>query len=259
MELDITPSNTLLSGFIILPILITCWWVWACGRAYGVAGSKHKPLSPSYNNSTKAPFNLKVAGLAAVIFVIWLTSAAFVGFQDWAHDFESFPPLVIRVFLVFIVVTIFIALSKIGKVIALSTPLWLIIGFQTFRIPLELLIFQAYSENITIVEMTYLGRNFDIVTGILALAIAAYTFKKEISNKIILIWNIFGLAMLINVVGTGILSMPHAFQVIKTDFPNIWVTFFPFIWLPYVLVCSALFGHLLVFRYLLAQKNNQDI
>lgn len=248
MELDVIPSNTLYAGFVILPLLITCWWIWVSGRAHAVLNRDNKPLNSTNSNSPKAVFSLKAASLSAVIFVVWLTSAAFVGFQDWAHNFESFPPPVIRVFLVFIVVTLFIAFSKIGKVLALNTPLCLLIGFQTFRVPLELLLHQAYLENITIVEMTYLGRNFDIVTGILALAIAAYSYKRQISNKIILAWNMLGLAMLINVVGTGILSMPHAFQVVETDFPNIW--------LPYVLVCSALFSHLLIFRYLLEPKKN---
>lgn len=247
MELGTAPSNTLLGGFMILPILLACWWVWTSGRAYGVD-----------NNSGSVAFNNKAAALSAVLLITWLILSAFVGLQDWAHSFDSFPPPGVRVFFALIATTFIIALSKPGKILALNTPLWLLIGFQTFRVPLELLIHQAYSENITIVEMTYFGRNFDIITGILALAIAVYAYKRAVPNKIIFTWNILGLALLVNVVASGVMSMPHKFQIIETDIANIWVTFFPFIWLPFILVCSALFGHLLVFRYLLARKEEAE-
>lgn len=253
MELHLVPSNMLLSGFVVLPILLACWWVWVSGRAYAVDQEEYS-LNPRNRNANAAPFNSKAAVLTAILLVAWLIAAAFVGHQEWAHTFDSFPPPGVRAFFAFIAITIIIALSKAGKVLALNTPLWLLIGFQTFRIPLELLIHAAYLENVTIIQMTYYGRNFDIITGILALALALYSFKKVISNKVILAWNLLGLALLVNVVGTGVMSMPHHLQIIETDIPNIWVTFFPFIWLPFVLVCSALFGHLLIFRYLLAQK-----
>ncbi len=258
MELGDTPSNILLTGFTVLPVLIACWWIWISGRAYSV-DHVNNSLSSVTNYSPAAPFNYKAAALTAVVLVLWLIAAAYVGHQDWAHTFDSFPPPGVRVFLAFIVTTIIVALTKAGRVLAINTPLWLLIGFQVFRIPVELLIHQAYLENITIVEMTYFGRNFDIITGILALAIAIYAFKKEISNTIILMWNILGLAFLINVVAIGVFSMPHNIQLIETDIANIWVTFFPFIWLPFVLVCSALFGHLLVFRYLFAQRVKQGV
>ncbi len=251
MELDVVPSSILFAGFILLPILLACWWIWTAGHAFAV-DSIHKPSNRI--NSASAPFNNKAALSAAVLLLIWLIFAAFVGHQDWAHTFDSFPPPGVRAFIAVIVITIILALTRPGKILALNTPLWLLTGFQAFRIPVEFLIHQAYLEKITIIEMTYLGRNFDIMTGVLALLIAIYAYKNKVSNKVILAWNILGLALLINVVSTGVMSMPHNFQLIETDKPNIWVMYFPFIWLPFVLVCSALFGHLLIFRYLLACK-----
>jgi len=250
MQLSINPSSSLLAGFIILPIFITLWWIWVSGRAFSAAGNQYS------GRASNASFDFRVASWAGGIFIVWLSCAAYISFQDWAHNFELFPPYGVRVFFIFIVVTVIIAFSKIGKTLALFTPLWLLVGFQSFRIPLELLIYQAYLENVTIIQMTYLGRNFDILTGILALLIAMYAYKNKIPNSIVLIWNVLGMFLLINVVATGVMSMPHAFQIIKSDFPNTWVTYFPFVWLPYVLVCSALFGHLLVFRYLWMQKKN---
>ncbi len=253
MELTVSPSNSLTIGFIVLPITLVCWWTWASGRAFGVESTRPPPDRVTQNSATSL-FNSKAAAWTAALLVIWLIFGAFVGHQDWAHTFNTFPPSGVRAFIALIVITIIIALTRVGKTLAHNTPLWLLVGFQAFRIPVEFLIHQAYLENITIIEMTYLGRNFDIITGLLALLIAIYAYKKKVSNKVILAWNILGLALLVNVVATGVMSMPHNFQLIETDKPNIWVMFFPFIWLPFVLVCSALFGHLLIFRYLLARK-----
>jgi len=250
MTLSADPSNLVQSGFILIALILACWWIWVTGKAY--AGYYNQ----SATNKVVTGFHAKAAIWATLIACCWLGLTALISFQEWAHQFDSFPPPGVRVVIILVIITSLIAFLKPGKIIMQQTPIYLIIGFQAFRFPLELLIHQVYAENITIVEMTFQGRNFDIVTGLLALLLGIYAFKNELSHRIILLWNLLGLALLINVVATGILSMPHPMQMIQTDFPNIWVTYFPFIWLPGVMVCSALFGHLLVFRYLASQKKS---
>jgi len=248
MELNTTPSLVINFGFILTAIMLTCWWIWVSGKAYANS-------SPHENSQKKSQKNRQKAVVwAAIIIFIWLALTAFISFQSWARQFDSFPPHALKVFLGLIALTMLLAFLRPGRIISQHTPLWLLIGFQAFRLPLELLIHQAYIENITIIEMTYLGRNFDIVTGLFAFILGVYAYKYTLSNRIILLWNLLGLALLMNVVTIGIFSMPHPIQLIKTDFPNIWITYFPFIWLPSVMVCSALFGHLLIFRYLSAQR-----
>lgn len=50
------------------------------------------------------------------------------------------------------------------------------------------------------------------------------------------------------VVIVAILSIPSPFQQLKPD--NIWVAYFPFVWLPTAAVVAALLGHLVLFRKL---------
>jgi len=253
MELNATPSTALTFGFILITLLLASWWIWLTGRAYANFFAEQTQKYSKTNTSRKATL------WATVIILSWLGLTAMVSFQDWAHNFDSFPPPALRVLLILIAITMLFAFLKPGKVISQQTPIWLLIGFQTFRVPLELLIHQAYAENITIIEMTYLGRNFDIVTGVLALLLAIYSYRHALSNWVILLWNLLGLGLLLNVVATGIFSLPHPMQLVETNFPNVWITYFPFIWLPSLLVCSALFGHLLVFRYLTAQRKSPAV
>jgi hypothetical protein len=60
-----------------------------------------------------------------------------------------------------------------------------------------------------------------------------------------------GLALLLWVVGVAALSFPTRFQLLRPD--NTWVAYFPYVWLPSILVTTALLGHVVVFRKLAAR------
>jgi hypothetical protein len=66
-------------------------------------------------------------------------------------------------------------------------------------------------------------------------------------RRLVLAWNIMGLALLVNIVVVAILSTPR-FAAFGPDRLNTFVTYPPFVWLPTVLVLAALAGHLIIFR-----------
>ena len=76
-----------------------------------------------------------------------------------------------------------------------------------------------------------------------------FPFARKIPPWGILTWNTLALALLLWTVGVAVLSFPGALQRLKPD--NVWVAYFPFIWLPTVAVTSALLGHIALFRRLL--------
>lgn len=246
MELNIIPSLGLQAGFVALSLIVSLWWCWIAGNAYS---------GPS---NIGRGFNFRAAMNTGIFLIILTGILLLLSQQGWMHTFETFPPPGLRVFIALLIFTAVLATSPIGKRIASNTPILLLVGFQVFRIPVELLIHHAATQGIAPMEMTYSGRNMDILSGITAVILALFLFRGHVSSKWILGWNLLSLALLINVVGTAILTMPHPLQVIPTDTPNIWVTFSPFILLPGVLVCSALFGHLLVFRHLRINKHSQN-
>jgi hypothetical protein len=240
MPLPTIPSTELQAGFLLLVLVMGIWWTLAVGKAYAPANG--------------ANWNIPRAGVGLSVFVLWVAFLFGVSQQAWAHDFDSFPPPGLRVFLVLILLTTVIAFSSIGRKLAEGLPLIWLIGFQVFRLPTELLIHQAANAGLAPMEMTFEGRNFDIVTALLALVLVVLLHKGAISAKLIMVWNLLGLALLLNVVITAVMAMPHPLQMLNTTPPNVWVTYFPFILLPGVLVCSALLGHLLVFRALALQR-----
>jgi hypothetical protein len=144
--------------------------------------------------------------------------------------------------------TIAVAWSRTGTRIIGAVPLWLLVGYQVFRIPVELVLHRLYTEGVIPVEMTYAGRNFDIVSGLTAAAVALWIRRGRDAKGLVLLWNLLGLGLLVNIVTIAVLSTPIPIR--QFDPPNLLPGLFPYVWLPTVLVQAALLGHLLVFRAL---------
>jgi hypothetical protein len=98
--------------------------------------------------------------------------------------------------------------------------------------------------------MTYSGRNFDILTGATAAALALWLLAGRQGRLLVIAWNIAGLALLANIVAIALLSTPVPFRYFTSGPANLLPSTFPYVWLPTFLVQAALFGHVLVFRAL---------
>lgn len=114
-----------------------------------------------------------------------------------------------------------------------------LVGFQAFRVLVEFFIHDAVVEGVAPEQLTWTGLNFDIVTGIAAALL--FPFVDRVPTWVLRAFNIVGAALLINVVTVAILSLPLPIQQFEPV--NAWVGFFPFNWLPLILVLTAALGH----------------
>lgn len=121
-----------------------------------------------------------------------------------------------------------------------------LVGFQSFRIVVEIIIHHAVLEGMAPPQFTWTGLNFDVLTGLLALALLP--FAGKLPRWALHAFNGVGWGLLVNVMTVAIISMPTPFQQLKPD--NIWVGFFPFTWLPLILVMTAWIGHVVLLRKL---------
>jgi len=233
IPLPVEPSPLLTAGFVVLPFLLVVFWGWAAG---------HQASNPRRN---------RLIATAGMLFLLILTFI--LGQQPFLHVFGAFPPPVLRLFGVGFLLTLAVGWSSVGRRLAAAVPLWLLVGFQAFRLPLELLMARAHAEGLMPVEMSFHGRNFDIVTGLLALPLSFALYRGYAGRRLVTLWNTLGLALLINVVGTAVAIMPGDRQWLASEIPNVWVSYWPFIWLPSILVTSAQLGHILVMRRLRAE------
>lgn len=146
---------------------------------------------------------------------------------------------------VFLVGAIAFALSPGGGRIARAVPLWALVGFQGFRLPLELVLHRWVEAGTAPAQMTWSGQNPDIVTGIVALA----------AIPLIQRWRSFawiptaiGLVLLLNIGRIVVTSLPGPMQ----RFPEaLTLPFhFPHVWIGSVCVVAALVAHILAIRAL---------
>jgi hypothetical protein len=158
------------------------------------------------------------------------------------------PPLMIFFFASQAVAAV-AAFSRLGTLL-LHLPMAALIGFQVFRLPLELIL-HAWAEGGTLPpQMTYNGDNLDIVTGVLALPAAWLATRPAHARWAAIAFNVIGLALLVNVARIAAFSSPVPFRTYLADPPVLLAFHVPYGFIVPICVGGALFGHLLSFRQL---------
>ncbi|RYZ89610.1 MAG: hypothetical protein EOP06_09105 [Proteobacteria bacterium] len=185
------------------------------------------------------------------VLLVWLAATGVLGTRRFFTDFESMPPRLPLFVLLFSC-----ALFVLGYVIYRSG--WLsrlqqfhLVLFQSFRIPVEILLMMLANAQLLPHEMTFQGQNFDIAIGLTALPLAWALYKSRknpgsvVSGTVLMLWNWCGILMLTNVVLHGMLSAPYPFQVLKLEPATYVLGHFPVTWLPLFLVPTAYFFHII--------------
>jgi hypothetical protein len=175
--------------------------------------------------------------LAGLVF--WLIVTAILAAAGILSDFSSLPPRFFMVLIVPLIVIILIARTDSLKEILRHVAPEKLIYLQSFRIFVEILLWMLYLEQKLPIQMTFEGRNFDVLAGLTAVVVAFLLQRKIIGKRFIYVWNIFSLILLTNIVTIAILSTPVPFRVFMNEPANTIVTTFPFVWLPALLVPMA--------------------
>lgn len=192
---------------------------------------------------------LRVPGIFLVAFLLAPGGLAALGVLD-GYDPVPWPLLLIAAVSLVTVVTL---LSSFGARLAVRISLAWLVGFQAFRIAVELLLHRLADEGVIPAVMTYEGANFDILTGLSAAVLGLVLVGRALPVWALHAWNAMGLVLLLVIVGIATAATP-VFGAFPDGPPNRLPGVFPFVWLPTVLVQLALAGHLLLFRRLRARR-----
>jgi len=184
-----------------------------------------------------------------IVATAWLTIVLGLAVSGALADWQRTPPALMLVAVGVVLLGVRLARSAAGARLAAGLPLALLVGFQGFRLPLELAMHRAYTEGLMPVQMSYSGRNLDIVTGITAIGLGVALAVARVPRWVVGAWNVMGLALLVNIVGVALLSTPR-FQYFGPDHVNTFVTRLPYVTLPAVMVLAAWAGHLVILRAL---------
>lgn len=230
-------SDFLRSSFVWLALILAVGFVWI-GH---VAGRRARLSRES---------NWRLTGIVTLATSVWLAatwSAASVGALA---QFDRRPPPFALLFASILLVSAAVTWSPLGLRLLRGLPLWALVLTQAFRLPLELVMHEAAVEGVMPVQMSYTGRNIDILTGLTAIPVALLLAKGIGGRRLTLAWNLLGTLTLANILGIALVSTPML-AMFGPERLNTWVAYAPFVWLPAVMVVCALIGHLVIWRRLL--------
>ena len=198
----------------------------------------------------------KILNRMAFAVAIWLGAISVLSIKGFFSNFSSVPPrMIIILFIPLITLTWALLISKTTKELLPYISSKALAGLQVFRLFVEILLWMLFIQELLPIQMTFEGRNFDILAGITGPMVAYLAYsKKVLSRSVVIAWNILCLGLLINIVVTALLSIPSPFRYFMNEPANTIVAKFPIIWLPGFLVPLAYGLHFLSLRKLINEK-----
>jgi hypothetical protein len=186
-----------------------------------------------------------------LVLVGWTIFLILIAASGFTSRFDLFPANAGPVLIIPLVAILIVTFSGKMKHLLQFVPETTLINLQVFRVFVEVLLWLLFVQNLLPVQMTFEGRNFDILVGITA-PLAAWLFAGK--KWALIGWNILGLCLLINIVTIALLSMPTQFRVFDNEPANTIVLNSPFILLPGMLVPLAYGLHFLSLRQVALRK-----
>jgi hypothetical protein len=188
-------------------------------------------------------------------FLAWFTFTGLLAENGFFMQFSGMPPrLPILLFPPIIFIVVLTRSTSFARMLGQIPPGWLLY-FQSFRVLMEFILWLAFLDNIIPVQMTFEGLNYDILVGLTAPVFAYFCFtRKKWSRTVAIVWNFFGLALLLNIVVISILSALVPFRIFMNEPANTFVASIPFVWLPAFIVPMAYWVHIVSIKQLIIQK-----
>jgi hypothetical protein len=198
-----------------------------------------------------------ISRLLLIILPVWIAVQGVIAANGFYWNTTTLPP---RLFLTGVLP----ALSLIAIIFVFfrpslleHLPIRVLTLIHLVRIPVELVLWQLSRSGDVPEIMTFEGWNFDILAGLLAPLVYLIAFRDgRIRRGVLLVYNLIGILLLANIVSIAILSLPSPIEQFAFQRPNRAVLYFPYVWLPSVVVPIVLFSHLSALWKLSAQKLN---
>ncbi|AHJ98012.1 hypothetical protein [Hymenobacter swuensis] len=180
------------------------------------------------------------AGLA-----LWLLGQGVLALTGFYTNTHALPPRLLLAVGPPLLVALLLVITPRGR--HLLAQLWpdALTLFHVVRVPVEVVLFGLAQYRAVPTLMTFEGRNWDILTGLTAPLLYYLVFRRrQLGRRALLVWNLVGLGLLVNIVAHAVLAVPSPLQQLAFEQPNVAVLYFPFGWLPAGVVPLVLVAHL---------------
>lgn len=203
----------------------------------------YKGINSTFGTTPKA----KIKKLLLVIFLlIWQVYIFALGQTDILQNYDLPPRFVIfHILPAFTFTGIFAYSNRNSEWLGKIPKSWLIF-YQTFRIAIETLFVFTVAAGILHPNVTIEGYNYDMVFAFTAPLVGFLFIKKILSEKILIIWNYLGLAVIASIIFIFLTTIfvPEIYGN-ETNLMPMEFTEYPFSLIAGFLMPSAAFIHVL--------------
>src|SRR5436189_427429 len=168
-------------AFLVLPATVAVLFVWGTAAAWRRAG--------------QAASAGRAAMAAAAGALIWMGVTLALADRGTFLNWNSTPPPFALLVVAILALGGAIAFTPLGARLA-HLPLWTLVAVQAFRLPLEIAMHTLVGRGIMPAQMSYAGRNFDVLTGASAIIVAALVAAGVAGRRLVTAWNIAGRVLL---------------------------------------------------------------
>ena len=184
-----------------------------------------------------------------IVTLFWAILLTVLSLSGFFADFSALPPRIGLAVLLPLPIVLIFAFSRTGTEWLRLVPPQRLVYWQSFRILVEIVLWVNYMRGLIPVQMSFEGRNFDVLSGLLAIPVAYYCFvRRSWPRWIVVAYNIAGLGLLLNIIIISVLSMPTPLRYFHNEPANTLLGHFPYIFLPGILVPLAYSLHILSLR-----------
>src|SRR5688572_21824450 len=152
-------SDPVIAAFVVIPVILAATLVWATFTAWRRSGADESA-------------SRRTAVIVGVDSAVWMALTWVAASSGILQQWDRTPPPFLFVILGMVVISVILAFGGVGTRLAQHVPIWALVAIQSFRLPLELAMHALSQRDIMPMQMSYSGRNFDIVTGATAVVVA---------------------------------------------------------------------------------------
>jgi hypothetical protein len=196
-----------------------------------------------------------------LFFIAWLGYGFALSFFGVFRTYTLPPRIPLLLLLPALIVVFYLFLRGKTEKLEEYLPLEYTVYFQLFRVFVEILFFGTYAKGLIPVTTTFVGYNYEIWFSASALLVGLLVFNLRVLNKKVLIaWNLIGIAFLIVIVGIFITSLARPTmwgasspqELFSEDFGRM-----PYMFIPSLYVPAAVFVHILSIRIAIKQTDKK--
>jgi hypothetical protein len=186
----------------------------------------------------------------------WMVFQASLALGGFYQNTSALPP---RIFAFAVLPALLLSIAYVavfGKSFVAKVPLTTLTLLHVIRVPVEISLLWLFQSGQIPQLMTFEGRNFDILSGLTAPLVWYFAFRGgDLRRPLLIVWNVFALLLLVNIVTIAVLAFPSPLQQIAFEQPNRAIVYFPFVWLPAVVVPIVFFSHIAALYQLTANTD----